>query len=219
MSHYGALPKYIGHHEVDCREFMFYQYLPVKLAGATALAVEPRLKCFENILGVVCCDYVGFRGLDAFVAAHVYVTAKCMVTAPGAPMNRPGWHSDGFMTGDINYIWSDCLPTIFNYSRFELTQDDNVSLREMEAQAIPGNNVTHDPGALLRLDQFCVHRVSEAHMPTVRTFLKLSFSPDRYDLIGNTHNYLIDYDWPMRERGIARNIPQQVQHTPGNDHG
>jgi hypothetical protein len=107
----------------------------------------------------------------------------------------------------------DCLPTIFNYSRFDLTQDDNVSLREMEAQAIPGNNVTHDPGSLLRLDQFCVHRVSEAHMPTVRTFLKLSFSPDRYDLVGNTHNYLIDYDWPMRERGIARNIPQQVQHS------
>jgi hypothetical protein len=210
VSQYGALPKPLGIHQADCREFMFYQYLPVKLAGATSLAVEPRLKCFENILGVVSCDYVGFRGLDAFVAAHVYMTAKCMVTAPGAPMNRPGWHSDGFLTDDINYIWSDCLSTVFNHSRFELTLDDQASLEEMAEQADPWNDMSHEAGTLLRLDQFCIHRVAQAHMPIVRTFLKVSFSPDRYDLIGNSHNFLIDYNWPMRERGIARNVPQHV---------
>lgn len=73
--------------------------------------------------------------------------------------------------------------------------------------------MSHVAGTLLRLDQFCIHRVALAYMPVVRTFLKVSFSPDRYDLIGNSHNFLINYNWSMRERGIARNIPQQVQHS------
>jgi hypothetical protein len=205
---YGALPRNLGTHQVDCREFLFYQYLPVKLADATEMAIEPRLKCFEAILGAICCDYVGFRGLNAFVAANAYVTAKCMVTAPGAPMNRPGWHSDGFLTEDINYIWSDCLPTVFNSSRFALTLDDDISLGEMSAQADPNGDCCFGDGALLRLDQFCVHRAADIDRTRVRTFLKVSFSLDRYDLIGNSHNYLLDYNWPMRERKITRNVPQ-----------
>lgn len=221
MSEYGALPKQLSVYEADCREFMFYQYLPVKLAGTTAMAVEPRLKCFDAIIGAACCDYVGFRGLDAFVGAHVYVTAKRMYTAPGQPMNRPGWHSDGFLTDDINYVWSDCVPTVFNHSRFQLTLDDDISLGEMEKQVDPGKSVCHEDGVLLRLDQYCIHRVALVSRPLVRTFLKISISPDRYDLIGNSHNHLLAYDWPMRERVTLRNVPQRLhpQHSGDSTNG
>lgn len=208
MSEYGALPKDLGIFPADCREFMFYQYLPVKLSGQTWLAVEKRLNCFDAIIGTVACDYVGLRGLDAFVAANIYITAKRMYHAPECPMNRPGWHSDGFLTDDINYIWADCAPTEFNKSVFKLTLDDEVSLREMTHQAHPKNNVAYADRALLRLDQFSIHRVATVHEPMLRAFLKVSFSPDRYDLLGNSHNHLLDYDWPMYERKQFRNIPQ-----------
>lgn len=213
MIGYGKLPYFMGVHQAECREFMFYQYLPVKLAGQTGLKVEPRLRCFDSILGAVCCNYVGYRGLDAFVAANIYVTAKRMYTEPGLPMNRPGWHSDGFLTDDINYIWSDCLPTVFNSTSFELTPDDDLSVGEMTVQADPRKSMQHDDGSLLRLDQLSIHRIARVHAPMVRTFLKVSMSPDRYDLIGNSHNHLLDYDWPMRERTTLRNIPQRISQS------
>lgn len=200
----------MGVRPAECSEFMFYQYMPIKLAGAAGVqhSVEPRLKCFEELIGAACCDYVGFRGLDEFVRSYVYVTAKHGRNAPTCLLNRPGWHSDGFMTDDINYIWSDRTPTEFNMSAFRLTQDDEVSMEEMREQADHANNLTHDPMTLLRLDQYCIHRAAEPSNVELRTFLKISFSRDKYDLIGNSHNYLLEYDWPMRPRGLVRNIPQ-----------
>lgn len=213
MSRYGDLPKEIGIFRAPCQEFMFYQYLPIKLPGVTEIVIEPRLKCFDAIIGAACCDYVGFRGLNAFVAAHVYLTAKRMYTGHGMLMNRPGWHSDGFLTDDINYVWSDCLPTIFNSSEFKLTLDDEISMQEMECQAHAIRNVQYKDGSLLRLDQFCIHKLEPPYRPTLRTFIKVSLSPDRYDLAGNSHNFLLNYDWPMRERTLARNVPQHLSET------
>lgn len=211
---YGALPVVIGEPiEVNCHEFMFYQYLPVKLTGGTNITREARLACFDAIIGAACCDYIGFRGLDAFVGSYVYVTAKHMYQAPGCSFNRPGWHADGFLTDDINYVWCDCAPTVFNSSRFDLTPDDDISMMEMEEQAEPRLSRVYPDNALLRLDQYCIHRVADTSMPLVRTFAKVSISRDRYDLIGNSHNHMLHYDWPMRPRAITRNPPQRLRLT------
>ncbi len=51
-------------------------------------------------------------------------------------------------------------------------------------------------------------RVADVQHMKPRTFLKVSFSRDKYDLAGNSHNSRLDYDWPMRERGLTRNTPQ-----------
>lgn len=210
MSQYGDLPTALGRHVADCREFMFFQDMPIKLAGQTELAVEPRLACFREIIGVAACDYVGLRGLDSFVESYVYVIAKRMYHGPGYLMNRPGWHSDGFMTDDTTYAWTDCAPTVFNSTNFSLTPDDSLSMREMERQALPKNNVTHLERTLLRMDQFVVHRVATVSTPMLRTFLKVTFSRDQFNLLGNSHNHLLDYDWPMYERTVVRNMPQKV---------
>lgn len=34
----------------------------------------------------------------------------------------------------------------------------------------------------------------------MRNFLKVSFSKDKYDLKGNSKNYLLSYDWYFRDR-------------------
>jgi hypothetical protein len=87
--------------------------------------------------------------------------------------------------------------------------DDSASLAEMEKQAAKEKEVRYPENALLRLDQFNIHKVDdEIEKAGMRTFLKISFSKDRYDLIGNSRNYLLNYDWAMKERKESRNIPQ-----------
>lgn len=205
---YGTAPVEIGRMEVSCDELMFFHDYPIKLPGQTGPTTEPRLKPFDGIVGRVCCDYIGLRGLDSFVASHVYLCAKRLYQSPGCPFNRPGWHTDGFGSADINYAWCDCTPTIYNVAPMNLPDDDAESMVEMERQARPENNRTYPEGMLLRLDQYVVHRVGDILVPSIRTFCKVTFSVDRYDLIGNSRNYLLDYDWPMRPRAIGRNVPQ-----------
>jgi hypothetical protein len=189
---------------------LFYQYMPIKLPFSTYPVVEARLSCFEKILGVICCDFIGEFGLNAFVDSYVYLTAKHLYQKPNCPFNRPGYHSDGFMTNDINYIWSDKQPTVFNNSEFQLSMDDAISMREMESQALAENEFCYPENTLLRLNQFNIHKVADVKDVSLRTFLKVSFSGDKYDLIGNSHNYLIDYEWDMRPRKEQRNIPQSI---------
>jgi hypothetical protein len=207
---YGELPKPLGIFKVECNEMMFYQYLPIKLIEQTQPVYENRLKCFDKLVGAICCDYIGEFGLDNYVNSYVYLTAKHLYQMPNCSFNRTGWHSDGFLTDDINYIWSDKYPTIFNRTEFHLPLDDLLSIEVMEKQAIPFNNYSYRENQLLRLNQYNIHKVAPITEIGMRTFLKLSFSKDKYDLIGNSHNYLIDYNWEMKYRKEHRNIPQSI---------
>lgn len=199
MPHYGELPKQIGTCEIECKEMMFYQYLPIKLIGNTMPIYEDRLKCFDGLVGIICCDFVGSFGLDKYINSYVYLTAKYMYQKDGCSYNRPGWHSDGFMTDDINYIWYDKDPTIFNAAKFDLTMDDYHSLLEMNQQYKWELNKTYPANTILRLDQYNIHAVGNT-TNGMRIFVKVSFSKDKYDLIGNSHNYLLDYNWEMKPR-------------------
>jgi len=207
MKHYGELPISLGLFEVNCPEMIFYQYLPIKLTGDTEPKVEERLEVFSHLIGVCCFDYIGKNGLNDYVASYVYLTAKHLYARPGCPINRPGYHSDGFMTDDINYIWCDKYPTVFNKSQYALTMHHEYSLTEMEQQSLKENEVVYSEKELLRLDQYNIHRVAEVENTCIRTFFKLSFSKDRYNLIGNSHNYLLNYDWEMKPREEQRNHP------------
>ena len=60
------------------------------------------------------------------------------------------------------------------------------------------------PAELTLMDCYCVHRGVEAEARTFRTWLRLSFEERRrvFDRLGNAHNPLFDYAWPMVERDI-----------------
>ncbi len=207
---YGELPKELGIFAVECKEMMFYQYLPIKLPNQTKPIYEERLGCFDSLIGAICCDYIGEFGLDNYVNSYVYLTAKYLYQMPNCSFNREGWHSDGFLTNDINYIWCNKYPTIFNKSNFNLSLDDDLSIKEMESQALSENNIVYKENQLLRLNQFNIHKVAPITKSSLRCFLKISLSKDKYDLIGNSHNYLLNYQWDMKERKENRNIPQSL---------
>jgi hypothetical protein len=210
MSKYGELQKVIAKIEITFSEMMFYQYLPIKLVDNTDIRVEKRLQFLESIIGTACCDFIGAYGLNRFVNSYVYLTVKHQYVSPSFHFNRLGWHSDGFMTEDINYIWSDKIPTVFNTSPFLLPMDDVQSIICMESQALPKNDVTFEDCTLLRLNEFNIHRVGDVKGVCLRSFIKISFSKDVYDLKGNSINYELNYNWDYRERGGNRNIPQKL---------
>lgn len=215
---YGDLPTRVVELDIECKEMMFYQYLPIKLVGPTCLPqYEDRLKVFEKLIAVCCGEFIMNFGEKEFLESYIYLTAKHQYQVPHTSFNRLGYHSDGFLTNDINYIWSDKFPTVFNTSDFNLTLDDKISLGEMEQQALKENEETFPDSTILRLNQFNIHRVGENTTGGMRTFVKISFSKDKYDLVGNSHNYLLDYDWEMKERVEDRNIPQTKINCNGKE--
>ena len=65
----------------------------------------------------------------------------------------------------------------------------------------------HPPYFLLKLDEFCVHRVQEAKEQMMRTFIKISISKNRYNLKDNSINHDLSYSWPLTDRIAGRNAP------------
>ena len=205
---YGELPAIVRQLNIDVKEMMFYQYLPIKLKEQTKVDFEPRLFPFSTLIIHCLNDFKNSFGVERFVDSYIYLTAKRQFQSKSKLFNRPGYHSDGFLTDDINYIWSDKNPTIFNSTKFNLTLDDELSLIEMEEQALQENETIFPDSTILRLNQFNIHKVNENVEEGFRTFFKLSFSYDKYDLEGNSHNYQLEYDWNMKPRKSNRNIPQ-----------
>ncbi|MGH2666023.1 hypothetical protein [Flavobacterium sp.] len=205
---YGQLPKPIGTYQVQPTEMMFYQDMPIKMKRYSTPLYEDRISVFNEIILAAIDDFIKIYGIEQYINTYVYLSVKHLFQPVKEPFNRPGWHCDGFMTNDINYIWSDKNPTVFNFSEFILTQNDSISIKEMEIQANPENNFIYPENTLIRLNQYNVHRVADVTEAGMRAFIKISFSTDKYNLVGNSHNYLLDYNWEMQERNVDRNIPQ-----------
>lgn len=199
---YGEAPKVLGHEDIEFPEFMFYLYLPIKLAGEAYRCDNlPRNLSFMSPL---------LSKIEVEDDDYVYVTAKNMWFEKGQTYNRDGWHSDGFMTDDKNYIWCDTESTEFMLGEFDLTQEHETSLEELENRACVGECDWPAPMAtktLLQLDQYVIHRPPPVKESGMRGFVKISVSKNKYDLKGNSHNHMLDYDWEMCDRKATRNDP------------
>lgn len=200
MMEYGAAPKVLGEFDLEPSEFCYVQYLPIALPRGH-FAVPDNLKWVQPLLDAIEAKY-HIRYTD-----HVYLTVKHMFVSGSDCGNRPGWHSDGFGTDDLNYIWCDRSPTEFAIQPFKLSPDCTTSMQEMEDQFVPGTEIVYPPKTLLLLDQGVIHRTPTYCEPGYRTFVKISISKHRYNLKGNAHNYLLNYDWDMVERTVERNHP------------
>ena len=77
----------------------------------------------------------------------------------------------------------------------------------MKYQADSRNIITYPNRHLVRMNQSSIHRMSKPESSFPRTFVKVSVSEYKYNLIGNAHNYGLDYKWDMKPRLISRNHP------------
>lgn len=217
---YGAPPVELGVFDLDFEEYMHYMYLPILIPEQTKPGVKPAAPEYRIALP----DRLGFARtmVEQIVhfemctnhsdATHVYVTARRGFATPGNPLNRPGWHSDGFGTTDVNYVWTDRYPTLFAEQEFTGISDDHLeSARQFEEQIDPERVRTYPDRTLMRLDPSVIHTAPEIPPPGgERSFFKVSFSRSRYNLRGNSHNYLLDYDWPLHDRATVRNDPSRA---------
>lgn len=204
---YGAAPIDLGPIDISPVEMMFWLYCPVKLAGSLEIVTPPNLAGFAPIVDAVKADCS-----DRWLESNVYLTAKTLHVTPENRGNRPGWHSDGFLTDDLNYIWSDTNPTLFWVSDkpVAFSSDHLASMAEMElvAEADRENHCVFPDRHLLRLDQSIIHRVSDFKEPAIRTFVKVSVSKHEYRLSGNSVNHALKTGWKYESRAENRNAPE-----------
>lgn len=197
---YGEAPDVVGEFVTPNCELMFVLYMPIRLAGQEQVCIPDHLQDYAPFVETAL-NHEGAAG----DGRYIYLTVKSLFVQPGCVGGRPGWHTDGFGTTDVNYIWADKDPTEFCIQPFDLSDDHEVSMRQMEEQARTENIRTYGACEVLRLDARHVHRCPVYPESGYRTFARVSFSDDRYDMIGNARNYGLDYNWIMHPRGTVRN--------------
>jgi hypothetical protein len=199
---YGGKPEVIGTFDIDCKEMMFYMYLPIKMIDSLWIEVPKSLEVFRPLI-----DAVLEHEMKHIEQKYIYITAKHIYATPDNVGNRAGYHSDGFLTDDINYIWTNKFPTVFCIQDFNISTDCALAMHQMEHQADKDNEVRYPENTLLKLDQGVIHRTPTIRSGGMRTFVKISVSSEKYNLVGNSHNHLLDYNWKMYDRSEVRNHP------------
>ena len=207
MRNYGKEPKLLGQYDVQCPEFMCYVSMPVIMVRQGGLRLPQRIEFLRKLILDADFDAQQCIGLE-YHRRYCYVTVKSLWVTPESPGNRPGWHVDGFgSNGDINYIWCDKNPTEFAIQDFVgIPDDDEQSMVAMAEQVRPESIITYPVRTLIQLDEDVVHRVGPVVETGRRTFVKITFSEHKFNLAGNSHNYLFDYDWSMQPRSNGRNL-------------
>lgn len=205
------LPVDLGLFDIHSREVMYYLYYPLKKPGTAGVSFsDERLRFIDPLLRAIWLDEQ-----TRFINEYLYVTIKKMYVGGGVTPNRPGWHCDGFMSPDLNYVWYDCVPTIFTeHDEFRISPDHLTSLQEFDQQAEEYKDrwVTYPAKHLLKLDDRVIHKVNtDAHEQVMRTFVKFTLSPQRFNLEDNSRNPLLPDTGPMYARSVVRNDPHQAQ--------
>ncbi len=204
---FNGKPILLGTFPIDIEEMMFYLYLPIKMANDVHWKIPERLKVFKPLIIESLKDLIECHGAEYFQESYIYISAKNVWATPDNVGGRAGYHIDGFMTQDLSYLWCNTAPTIFNSGYFNLTLDHERSMMEMELQAFKEKEYTMNNFDLLRIDSTVVHRTPDIVKPSMRCFFKLNVSKEKYNLKGNSHNYLFDYDWKLHDRQAVRNEP------------
>lgn len=204
---YGNLPEIIGRIELPTEEMMLWLYCPISVKGDVHNYTPSNLQKYEPLLEIIKNDL----GVDVYKDKYVYLTVKTTFINALEYTNRPGWHSDGFMTDDINYVWYNGSPTEFVEldELVSFSADHLVSMGEMEAvcDAVEGKR-RYPSGLLLKLDESVLHRPTQALSSGMRTFIKVSVSDHKYEHLGNSVNHLLtDVINPCKFRGMNRNCP------------
>ena len=206
MAYYGNRPTHVGHWENPSDEMLFWLYCPIKLRGQRMTTMPDNLRQFNPLVLLVARN-AQYRWADSYV----YLTAKRLWVGPEGNGQRPGWHTDGFGTDDLNYLWSDRDPTLFYAPGYASTcsDDHNESLREFEALDMKDKDlIQYEEGSLLRLDSTVLHRTVLPATAGVRTFVKVTLSTVLYNLKGNSVNHKLDLPENTAERSEERNCPR-----------
>ncbi len=209
MTQYGAAPEQLSFYDFTLPEVMYYLYLPVRMPCTFTRLPMNVEGCRSMIMEAT--KHAMHAG-KAF--EYIYLSARKGWASPDNPLNRPGWHCDGFGSDDMNYVWWKGPGTRFAIQDFgDISEDHFVSARQFEERIDVNRVLTPQTGHLYAINPFVVHATPLIEPPgCMRQFIKISLSNERYNMADNSHNYLFQYDWQMHDRAIIRNDPFKAQH-------
>ena len=113
---------------LGCASDLRVNHLLVKPRGERELNLRGLdLSYWEGLLSLCWQDAVGQIGIAEMMMRYAFLTIDHGVVEVGKTLRDPGWHVDGLQgaevpvkTGiDLQYIWTDALPTEFAIGRFE----------------------------------------------------------------------------------------------------
>ena len=184
-------------------EYCNFVYMCIKEPNSYYHIPDNILGFLEPILNTIWNNYISS---EQSRNQYCYVTIKKMYIQPNTFGNREGWHIDGFLGGDqINFIWSDDLPTEVAIGEFNISKDHHKSLFEIENQIKDFTNL--ESNTLYMLDQTCVHRptINSSNRTLLRTFVKVTFTNELFNGFGNAWNYMLPHIKPTKNRFTERN--------------
>lgn len=206
---FGNMPKQLNYHTISLWEVMYYLYLPVRMDSSRELRLPMNVR---QVLSLVYTADKAVRDLQR-TYAYTYLSARKGFATPDNPLNRPGWHCDGFGTDDLNFIWWKGPGTRFAVQHFQdISDDHNRSLMQFGAQVNPASVWSPPQEHLYMIDPSVVHATPIIEAPgCMREYVKISYSNEKYNLENNSHNYLFDYAWELHSRESIRNDPHNAQ--------
>lgn len=170
-------------------------------------------------------------------AYHAYITVDQKIVPPHRTQRRQGFHGDAFMTpenADLGqaaiventYLACDALPTEFKAGPFDIADvypDIAGCLARFDELAAVQPTVTFAPYELIRITPFDVHSPAVNHADTqlLRTFIKITFSRERFNRQGNALNPLLHYEnwfWVPRNPDL-RNLRNVIVDWDRQDAG
>jgi hypothetical protein len=202
-------PLNLGGFEIDLPEVMYFLYLPVMMYGDRKdIRLPPPVKVCRRMVSTA----IEFcRGTGRFYR-YAYLSARKGWATPDNPLNRPGWHCDGFGTEDMNFVWWTGPGTRFAVQQFQVEKNHLTSLDQFEQQIDHQSVITPEARRLYAISPSVVHATPIIAAPgCMRQYIKVSLSNERYNLEDNSKNWMFDYDWPTHPRSIIRNDPHRAQ--------
>lgn len=152
---------------------------------------------------------------------YIYLTLDQGKVNKSQTLRDPGWHIDGLQgeevpvkkLADFQFIWTNALPTVFavkpfNIDGIDLSKHNVFTWVSRQIEEKEDTIISFPPGAVVLMNQYHVHRASEAHESLFRTFIRLSFTQTPVTSIKMTVNPSIQYNYKYHQ--TAGDIPKNL---------
>jgi len=193
--------------------------MPIKFAGSNDYKLPKELNQFDEVIAkAISFEHEINPGVKDYYA---YLTIDQGNVPAGKHQRKPGCHVNGFQGARHrvkrpvcrSYLAYDRIPPVFYpqyFATYHLNEDLHNFFLSFEEQSDPIAAVTYDPYQIICTTAYTVHKSDTADTPLYRTFFRLTYDTIIYDRIGNTHNPLYHYKWPM----VAREGRRLLGHKP-----
>ncbi len=188
--------------------------LPIKFPGS-AFRVPAEFAQFSSVIQRVA-NFEWRVNRQCFDEYYCYLTVDQGEVQPGRLQREAPCHVDGFQGArctpkvriNHSYVVSDLVPTVYYEQPFDFSKLDESKHNffwEMNRQVAltdSAHSWSPQPCELSIMDAYTVHRGDLASERVYRTWVRLSFEVRIFDRLGNAHNPMFKYDWPMVPRDI-----------------